>query len=175
MVRAPFDALSPNDAEVALRSFGRRFRDAARAAVVDLDGEVDEQQLDEFAARAGTDGRSAVDIVAAVADRMVAAERAVHSALVSPSHRIDADLLVPTLAVAEHSGHLDHEVDRLERAATTFADRVDAADASHWLGSRQGSDGTPATPLAIVQAAVGAAVAALRDVERVLREVRGRG
>ncbi|MGY6502340.1 MAG: hypothetical protein ACXIVQ_15755 [Acidimicrobiales bacterium] len=174
MADHPFTNLSPDDAAVALRSYGRRYRDAARAAVVDLDGEVDDDRLDEFASRPGGDGRSAIDLIASVAERLEAARDETHAVLVSTTRPVDAALLQPALPASSHSGHLDDEVDRLDRAASSFADRVAEADASHWLVARPDSSGGTATPLDVLQATVAVAVATISDVERVLREVRGR-
>lgn len=119
-----FSSLSPSDAAVALRSFPRRFREASSAAVVDLDDEVDQDQIDEVANRPGTDGRSGIDHVAAAAARVDAAGRTLRSVLVSPTRPIDEALVTdddgepPT-----HTGNLEHELDHLDRACSGWPTR----------------------------------------------------
>ena len=46
MAGHPYTNLSPSDAAVTARSFGRRFRDAAAAAANSLDDEPDEAEID---------------------------------------------------------------------------------------------------------------------------------
>ena len=171
----PYSSLTPADASVALRSFGRRFVDAGRAAVADLDDEPDQDQIDEFASRPGADGRSAIDHVASAAERLEEIRASMRSALLSDTHTIDAALFDPDrVAPPVHSGHLDAEIDRLDQAATALAHEVDDADDNRWLGQRPTSTGGRATPLDLLRSGVEFTVHHLRAMERVLREVRGR-
>jgi hypothetical protein len=175
MAGHPFTNLSPADAAVALRSFGRRFRDAASAAATTLDEEPDEDQIDEVANRTGADGRSAIDHVAEATTRLAAVHDSVRAALVNPNHRVDARLVATDPGEPSHAaGGLHPGIDALERAASALAHQVDHADASNWLASRTTTDGGTATPLQVLQAAVAFTLDRLRDTERTLREVRGR-
>ena len=176
MPGSPFSSLSPDDAEVAVRSFPRRFREAASAAAVTLDDEPDEADVDEVANRPGVDGRSGLDHVATAAARLDAACRALRTAVVSPTARIDHTLLedAPPASVPDHSGHLEAELDGLERAASALAEVTGAADANQWLATRPTTASGSASPLALLQATVGVVLDHLRALERVLREVRGR-
>jgi hypothetical protein len=175
MAAHPYSNLSPADAAVAARSFGRRFRDAAAAAATSLDDEPDEAELDEMANRLGDDGRSALDHVALAVERLESAADSVRAALVNTSHRIDSRLLatVPE-APPTHSGSLDAELGRVEAAGPRLAAVIDDADAGQWLGSRSIDEGGSATPLEVVQAAVAFVLERLKDTERTLRAVRGR-
>lgn len=175
MAGHPYTNLSPADASVAVRSFGRRFRDAAAAAATSLDDEPDEAELDEMAGRPGDDGRSALDHLAAASERLARASAAVRSAVVNSAHRIDAgllDLTVPTGSA--HSDHLEAELARIEQTAPDLARAIDDADPSQWLASRSTTDDGSATPLQVVQSTVAFVLDRLRDTERTLREVRGR-
>src|SRR5690554_4787233 len=86
-------SMQPGDASVAVRSFPRRFREAARSVVVDLDGEPDDARVDEVAARVGPDGYSALDIVRTAAGHLANAQDALGKALVDDSASIPADLV----------------------------------------------------------------------------------
>jgi hypothetical protein len=176
MAAHPFTDLSPADAAVALRSFGRRFRDAAAAASSgSLDEEPTEVEVDDYAARTGADGRSALDHLAAAADRLDAAREAVRAALVDAGRRVDDALLdLEPPEPGHHSGSLAHELGRIERFAVSLAEVVEGADAERWLDTHATSGGGSTTPLAVVQTTVAFALDRLKAVERVLREVRGR-
>ena len=180
MAEHPYTDLSPADAAVALRSFERRFREAAKAAVVSLDDEPDQADIDEVATRPGADGRSALDHVVAARRRIADALPAVQKALVSPDSVVEPRLLdlEPAAAAAtsssDQSSSLATEVQRLAVDAAALAERVESADAGHWTGVRSTTTGGTTTPLAIVQTTVAFAIDTLKSVDRVLREVRGR-
>lgn len=176
MAASPFSSLSPNDAAVAVRSFPRRFRDAAASATAGVDDDPDEPSVDELAARRGADGRSALDHVALSTERVEATAHALRSALVSPTQIIDQVLVdpEPSAGSAAHSGRLDTELDRLERACRALAERVDHADARQWLVTRPTTGSATAHPLDVLRATVAVVLDHLRGLERVLREVRGR-
>lgn len=175
MPTTPFSSLSPSDAAVALRSFPRRFRDASSAAVVDLDDEVDQDEIDEVSNRPGADGWSGVDHVAAAAGRVDAAGRTLRSVLVSPTRPIDEALVTDGAdETPTHSGHLEHELDRLDETCSGLAEQIESADADQWLVTRPTTGSGSANPLEVVQTTVGVTLDHLRSLERVLREVRGR-
>jgi hypothetical protein len=176
MATSPFSSLSPNDAAVAVRTFPRRFRDAAASATSGIEDDPDEPTVDELAARTGADGRSGLDHVALSVERIEATTHALRSALVSPTQVIDHGLVDPEPAAgsATHSGRLDTELDRLDRASRALAEQVEQADARQWLVTRPTTGAATAHPLDVLQATVGMVLGHLRGLERVLREVRGR-
>lgn len=174
MADHPYTKLSPADAAVALRSLERRFRDAATSAVVTLDDEPDEAEIDEIANRTGADGRSAIDHVVAARIRIDTALTSLQKALVSPSHQIDTELLeLGLVGELQHSGRLSTEIDTLATSAATLAETVDSADVTNWVDERSTTSGSTSTPLAIVQATVAFSLDRLQSLEAVLREVRG--
>ena len=176
MAAHPYTRLSPADAAVAARSFGRRFREAAAAAATTLDDQPDEAELDEMAARPGAEGRSALDHLALASRRLEVAAERTRAALVNRSHEIDPGLLsVEVTDPPTHSSSLTASIDRVERAGSALAQVIDEADASQWTASRSVTGGTgSATPLDGVQATVAFVLDRLKDTERTLREVRGR-
>ena len=177
MASSPFSSLSPTDAVAALRSFPRRFDDASRAAAAAIDDDdPDQSEIDEFAARTGSDGWSALHHIAGATARLEAVTPELRAALVSPDRRIEDALIDPTPSEEPppHSGSLPTELARLERAAAGLADELDRADGDRWLGTRPTGGGSTATPLDVLRAAVEHSLDRLRGVEAVLREVRGR-
>ncbi|HSL57836.1 MAG TPA: hypothetical protein VK866_08335 [Acidimicrobiales bacterium] len=167
----------PPDAAVALRSFARRYEEAARAALVDLSGEPEPDEVDEMANRVGTDGRSAIDVVVATARSLAALDRAVEQALVDDAAVVNADVLDTARRRfdAPHSGELATEIALLAGEADDLADRIDGADPHRWLHPTPLTGGGTTTPLELVREAVRTARQGLDDLPRILREVRGRG
>jgi hypothetical protein len=119
--------LSPGDAEVALRSYGRRYR-------AELKPMADDDRTDELAARLGPDGSSALDVVSDVTRTLgllsseihrtlTLDEPVLHPAVADPSAR-QWDAPAPE-SVDEALTLLDHELDTLLEAmgaATTPED-----------------------------------------------------
>ena len=107
--------LSPGDAEVALRSFGRRYR-------AELTPVGDDDRIDELAARLGPDGDSALDVVSDVTRTLgllgsemrrtlTLEEPLLHPAVADPGAR-HWDVPAPE-SVDEALTLLDHELDAL--------------------------------------------------------------
>ena len=172
---ANLSSMQPGDAAVALRSFHRRFRDAARTAVVDLDGEPDEARIDEMAARVGPDGYSAIDLVRTAEEHIEATSRAIEAGLVQDDATTAAAVTSrPDVRPGEASSGLDAAVGRVAAVAERLAERVEGADARRWETPIQVDDGSATTPLALLRELVAALVTWERDLTRTLRAVRGR-
>lgn len=177
MASSPFSSLSPTDAVVAVRSFPRRFEQAARAAAAALDDDdPDESEIDEFAARTGRDDWSALHHIAAATARLEAVRPELRAALVSSDRPIEDALGDPSRSddAPSHSGSLAAELSRLERAASDLADELDRADSDRWLVTRPTRAASTAAPLDVLRATVEHSLDRLRSLEAVLREVRGR-
>lgn len=183
MAQHPFTDLSPTDAAVTFRSFGRRFRSAVgldssppdEANQSDREEDELEVDLEEMANRVGSEGRSALDHVALAASRMELATSEVQAALVTDSHQVDQSLAeVAVVHVPSHSGHLEPELERLTKAAEALAHTIEHSDSSWWLKTRTTTTGATATPLALVQATVAFVLDRMHAIRAVLHEVRRR-
>lgn len=175
MSQIDLSSMQPGDAAAALRSFPRRFREAARTAAADLDGEPDDAALEEMASRPGPDGWSGGDVVRAAADRLADTHDVLSRALVTdvpvPTHLTTSTVGVPNPG---GSGTMDDALTRLESVSTRLADVVDGADAGRWATTIPTEDGGATTPLRLLQTSLGPVVGWIREVEKVLRSVRGR-
>ena len=175
MPEIDLSSMQPADAAAALRSFPRRYRDAARTAAADLDGEADDAEVEEMAARPGPDGWSGADVVAAAADRLAAAHDAVTRALVTDIAAVPAELTRPVDGVPTGGGSsLDDALARLAATADRFATAVDEAIPERWDATVPVEGGGTTTPLRLLQTSLGPVVLWIRELERVLRAVRGR-
>lgn len=175
MAEIDLSSMQPGDAAAALRSFPRRFRDAARTAAADLDGEPDKSEIEEMAARPGPDGWSGADVVAAAADRLTTAHDALARALVTDAAPVPAALTRPPVAVpAGGASGLAEALGRLESIASRLAEVVDDAAPERWTAEVPVDDGGSTTPLDLLRSSVAPVVGWLREVEKVLRAVRGR-
>lgn len=167
-------SMQPGDAAAALRSFPRRYRDAARTAAADLDGEPDEAALEEMAGRPGPDGWSGADVVRAAADRLADLHDVLSRALVTdvpvPTHLMTTPPQVPSGG----SGTMDDALGRVDASSTRLAEVVDDADPQRWTATLPVDDGGTTTPLQLLQTSVAPVVGWIREVEKVLRAVRGR-
>ncbi|QGG95134.1 hypothetical protein GH723_08500 [Actinomarinicola tropica] len=174
MPEIDLSSMQPGDAAAALRSFPRRYRDAARTAATDLDGEPDEAALEEMARRPGPDGWSATDVVTAAADRLADAHDVLTRALVTdtavPSHLTATPSQVPSGG----SGTMEDALGRLDASSTRLAEVVDDADPERWTATLPVDDGGTTTPLQLLQTSVAPVVVWIREVDKVLRAVRGR-
>jgi len=169
-------SMQPGDAVIAARSLPRRFRDAARTAVVDLDVESADPMVDEVAARVGPDGYSGIDVIRASARHLTAVDGTLKRALVDASTSVP-DELVDQRPQVEHrpeTARLDEEVQRLADAAERFAESIDGADARRWETPLAVIGGGSTTALQLVRQAIATNVLWLRDLDRTLRAVRGR-
>ncbi|CAN5734110.1 hypothetical protein BH20ACT2_BH20ACT2_22390 [soil metagenome] len=164
-------SLAPADAVVALRSLPRRWR-AVMGAV-----EADEgSDPDDVAARAGPDGRSALEHLGHAARTIALLDRALQQVLSD-----DAPVLHPAATDAgarDWSDAPPRSVDdglaELESATGALAARVDAVAAGDWSRTGQVTGGGQVGALDLVRDAVETAVARLRSAEQTLTAVRGR-
>lgn len=155
----------PADAVIALRSLPRR----ARGLFAGLDAD---ESPDALARRAGADGRSAVDHLAAASRALTAAHRTLDRVLVSE----DPQLAVPVDAVAERgaglpaSGTLQEQLLDLQLASERLAARAEHVGASEWSRTARSPDGTTVTAADLLWRAVDDAVATLKAAEQALHE-----
>lgn len=162
-------ALSPGDAEVAIRSFPRRFR----ALLARPDDEDERLDPDEIGRRPGPQGRTAVDHLVAAEHLLALLEETVAQvpggevrlpgafADLGDARFDDPGSSVPTL------------LDRLEATAERTAHRIAAVPNDGWATPTRPPEG-PGTSdvLAATQEVVGAVADHLRATARVLAEVR---
>jgi hypothetical protein len=159
--------LTPPDAVAALRSYPRRFRSALQP----LD---DDEQIDEIAHRLGRDGRSAIDVVSDVTRTFVLLGEALRQIALS-----DQPVLHP--AVADPSARrwengtpatVEDALALLTEAADNLAQQTSELPAKAWDRTAQvAGDGT-VRALDLVRDATKVGHEGLRDVERILQEVR---
>jgi hypothetical protein len=140
----------PKDAVVALRSLGRRYR-----AV--FAGLGEDESPDALAVRPGSDGRSALDHVAAATEAVAAGARALEQQL---GLRGGA-----TGGGGAGGSTVDEAVDELAGAAGALADRIEHVPADDWARA----DAIPT-----LWQAVDIAIEHLRAAERTIAEVRGK-
>ena len=163
-----YDTISPIDAVVAVRSFPRRYR----ALLTTLDPEDDEESVLRRRPAPGT--WSAVEYTAHVADVLDERATAVRKVVVGDHPTVD--IADPDVRAAEQR-YGDWEPEEalfaLEHAAARLAEVLEGVDPGDWTRTGTvGSDQRDALTLA--RDAVHDGAHHLRDVERVLRAVRGR-
>jgi len=158
--------LSPQDAVVTLRSLPRRFRTALRPA--------DDDNLDEFAERVGSSGRSPLDFLVDADRSLTLLHRSLEQVL-----RQDDPVLAPaTLDPAArewpstHAG-LDGELAHLEGSATELADLAERTAAADWgRTATVAGRSAPIEALDVLREAVRTAITDLKAAEQTLDEVR---
>jgi len=160
---------SPADAVVALRSLGRRWRGV-------IDGLGDDESPDDLAHRVGSGGLAVGDHAVRATRTLSLLDRALEQVLVD-----EAAVLHPAVGdPAQRTGDgqtrpVDDLIAELAHEAERLADRADRVTAADW--SRRASvtgGGSDVSALDLLWDAVDSAVAALKDADRTLREVRGR-
>ena len=154
--------MSPADAVVALRSFPRRYR----ALLLRPDAEDDPESI--VARKPSADSPSALEHAASVAALLEGAADDIERTLIQDR---------PTLGRQRpHAGPvlgLAATLERLDTAAEHLAEIAERARGEEW--SRTATvDGQPTRALTLLQRAVGEGAGRLRDIERVLAEVKGR-
>lgn len=164
--------LSPADAAVALRSFGRRYR-----ALLTTLG--DEERPDDLVHRAGPDGRSALDHAAGVAESVATIGAALRSILVEDGPALPAGALgalaPPAVAARSDRREVEAVLDHLSLEATALADVADSAASEDWARTGMGAgDGQPQRALDVLRAGVAVGANGLRAVERALALARAR-
>jgi hypothetical protein len=167
------DAMSPADAEVALRSLTRRFR-AAVASVAS-----DDETGDDLAHRSGPDGSSVLDHLTATVSGLSVFDRALERVLTSDGPVLHPGVLDPSrrefaVQVTGPPLGLDEALLDLDVTAGHLADRVADAPASDWTrpGSVAGGSQT-VQAIDLVRQAVTESIERLRAVEQTLKAVRG--
>jgi hypothetical protein len=160
-------SLSPADAEVALRSFPRRYRAA-------LSPIQDDESIEEMALRLGPDGHSALERAADTARSWAVQREALRQVLVSESPVVHAGVVDPAERHWETPRHdtVDRVLTELTDGAATLADAVAAAPSGGWSRSAVTAGGGRVTALDIVRAAVRVGRDNLDAVERTLTAVR---
>jgi len=161
--------LSPSDAEVALRSYPRRYR-------AELQPVAGDDRADELAARIGPHGESALDVVSDVTRTFGLLGAELHRTLT-----LDRPVLHPAVADAslrhwdtaapEHVDEalvlLDHEVDALVEVARSVT------DADEWTRRGSVAGGGSRSALDLLKEAVAVGAAGLDRVRAILTAVRG--
>jgi hypothetical protein len=162
-------SLAPSDAEVALRSFPRRFREVLRPI-------GDDEAVDAVASQRGPDGSSALDLVDALVSRWEVQRAALHQALVAdapvvPREAVDLSVPVPGTG---GPARVDAALTSLGREAGALADAVGAAPSSGWARTATTGAGVTTSALDVVREAVRAGRDTLDAVQRALAAVRPR-
>ena len=158
---------SPDDAMVALRSMGRRWR----GLFAGLD---EDESPDALARRPGASGRSALDHAAHATGTLRLLDRALEQIVVDDDATLDPAVGDATARRWTPSGAgVDTAIDELAAQAEQLADRADRVSAGDWT-RRGAAGGTEVDALAVLWDAVDTAVADLKAAEGTLREVRGR-
>ena len=161
-------SLAPSDAEVALRSFPRRFREVLAPL-------GDDENIDELASRRGPDGSSALDQLATLSDRWALQEAALRQILVADAPAVPAAAVDQSLAVPDGSpvpARIAPALQRLQATATSLAASVAATPSGGWTRvGRAGAD-REITTLDLAREAVRAGRDTLDRVGRTLDAVR---
>jgi len=162
-------SLAPSDAEVALRSFPRRFRQVLRPI-------GDDDAIDQIASHQGPDGSSALDLVDALGRRWAVQRDALRQLLVADAPSVAAaavDLSVAPPSGAAPAG-VDAALSHLESEATALADAVGATSSGGWTRSGTTVAGGSTTAIEVVREAVRAGRDTLDAVERAVAAARQR-
>jgi len=157
---------SPSDATVALRSLGRRFREAF--------AELDDATADELAHRHGLDGHSALDHVVAATHTLTFVGRALELVLIEDDPVLHPAVLDAAAREWPHAtGGVADRLAELAWEADAVAERAERATAQEWTrrGRVAGHDQT-VTAADLVWDAVDTAVAHLKSAEATLAQVR---
>jgi hypothetical protein len=161
-------SLAPSDAEVALRSFPRRFRQVVRPI-------GDDDAVDALAAQPGSDGRSVLELLGALSARWALQRDALRQVLVAdapavPTPAVDLSIPVPGPAAPT----VEAALTRVAEGAEALADAVGAAPTSGWARTASTGAGATTTALDVVREAVRTGRDTLDVVERTLGELRRR-
>ena len=161
--------LSAGDAEVALRTFGRRYR-------AELHPVGDDDRIDEIASRLGPDGESALDVVSDVTRTLGLLGSEIHRTLTLDQpvlHPAVADASLrhwevpPPASVDEALTLLDHELDAV-------LDTMGAAgNADDWTRTGTVAGGGTRSALDLLKEAVRVGADGVDRVRVVLASVRG--
>jgi hypothetical protein len=162
--------LAPSDAEVALRSFPRRFAQVLRPI-------GDDDAIDELASQPGPDGASALDLVGALVARWAVQRRALHQLLIAEAPTVDAAAVDASLPAAHGAGaatDVESALAAVGHEAEALAAAVGDTPTSGWARTGTTGAGATTTSLDVVRAAVRAGRDTLDAVQRTLAAVRAR-
>lgn len=165
-------SIAPSDAVVALRSLPRRWREIF--APVDDDDSDGGENPDEIAARAGADGRSALDHLGHAARTIALLDRALEQVLGDKEPTLHPAATDAGAREWSESppGSVEAGLAELEAAAGTLATRVNSVSSGDWSRTGQVAGGGEVTALDLVGDAVNTAVADLRSAEKTLAATR---
>lgn len=162
--------LAAPDAEVALRSYPRRFR----AAVLPI---TDDPAVEALAERVGPGGRSAVDLVVAVTNTWVLLAQALRQVLVDENPVLhpgvgdpgQREWDVPPGTSAEGA------LDRLADEATALADAAGRVSSRDWSRTGAVAGGAQVSAIDLAREAVRVGAQGLVDAEAAIRAARDSG
>lgn len=160
--------LSGPDAEVALRSYPRRYR----AAVLPVPGD---DVAAELAARIGPDGHAALDLVNDTANTFVLLGRALHDIAVQDTPVLHPGVIDPGArewpADAQRADPAE-ALNRLADEATALAEAVSRTPAAGWMRGATVAGGPAVTALDVVREAVRTGADNLRSAENAMAAAR---
>jgi DinB superfamily len=159
--------VSPADAAVAVRSYPRRFR----SVLVGPDGDEEPTPEDLVLRRPPGGGWSALDHAAWVAEVLALAADALERIRLQDTPSVTVEPPAPAAGAPGLGAVLDRMEDQAERLAQSVG-RVDAHD---WKRVGRLPDGGEVSALDVARHAVHQGFHHLRETERVLSELRGRG
>ncbi len=160
--------LAPADAEVALRSYGRRYR-------AELAGGPDDDRADELANRIGPDGVSALDVVSDVTRTLGVLDAELRRTLTLDDVVLHPAVSEPSLRHwdAPASDTVDEALDLLERETGGLVDTMRlATTAEDWTRTGSVAGGGAVSALDLVKEAVRVGAEGLDRVRLVLASVR---
>jgi hypothetical protein len=158
MTRPDIKSLAPSDAEVALRSFPRRYREA-------LAPEAGEN-LESIIEWVGPMAVSVLDLVVDATRTVVFLDRALHLVLTQDKPVLHEAVIRPVVR-DWHDGlprDLEETLRELDSACPAFADRVHATKGKEWNREGAIAGGGSTTALEIVREAVRTAADNLRQI-----------
>ncbi len=165
--------LSPSDAEVAVRSFPRRFR-AILARPDDDRGDAQPADPDELARRVGPDGSSAADHLLAADGVLALMDRALEQVVDHPDPVLHPGVAeLDDVAFDDPHRPIGALLDQFETTATGCADRIDRVPTEHWARQARvaGRDATIGV-LELLQQGVDVVAGHLRAAQRTIDAVK---
>lgn len=169
MANLDLTKLSPGDAQVALRSYPRRFR----ALFASMEGE----DIDEIAHRVGPDGTSAIALASDLTRTWTVLRDGLHRIATSDTPVLHAAVVDPAERVwqAPPPDSVDEALALLTDEADAFAEAIDHVSTQSWSRTASVADSsgvTTVSALDVVKEAVQVGHVALQEVETTLAAVR---
>ncbi len=167
MTSLDLSRLSGPEAAVAMRTYGRRFRQSILPIADDPDAE-------ELAQRIGPGGHSALDLVITTANTWVLLGQALHQVLIQDDPVLHAGVLDPHERVwdAPTTASVPEQLARLDDEATTFAEAIDAVHSPDWGRTGRIAGGPSVSAFDMVKEAVRTGADNLHQVETTLAALR---